>query len=841
MPDTTQFAVNAADPAVLEDPTIAWAIGKLDRATPGTSAAQSPVAIRLALDASDGYRADRDEAGMVITGGAAAVGHALTDLAMAVESGTPPADAAQALAGRAETPAVAIRSIARSFSSVDRDLAWFHDREFWTEYLDWLAQSRFSQFHLALGMQYNYGADRHGATDNYLCFAYPFLLDLDGWEVSAEGVDAEERDRNLATLQYISAETKRRGMSFQLGLWNHAYDYGRDSEHWYPIKGLTPETHAEYSGAALTELLTRCPAIDGLTFRVHYEGGIHDHEHEKFWEKVFAGASAAGRPLMIDMHAKGVDQALIDAVNKPNLTPVLSAKYWAEHQGLPYHQASIRRREEAKPVPPGHEMKAITEFSRRFTRYGYADFLAEDRQTDLIFRVWPGTQKLLLWGDPAQAAGYSRLSTFGGSLGVDVCEPLYFSGRKGSGKQGTRDPYVDPELQLDGHEWRKYRYTYLLWGRLLHNPETAPEVWRRFLRAEYGGAAGAVEGALSPLSRVLPLVTVVHGVGGSNNGNWLEMYVNLPISEKTDPAHYAFDTEAPPVWGTVSPFDPTTFYSINEFASDLIHGSVTARYSPLEVADWIDAMVEAAQPHLEGLRRAPEPDATMRRTLVDCEVLAALGTFFAAKFRAATAYAIFQQAGAVDRLDEALGYYQTARDAYASILDLVDGVYQDDLRFGPEDSEHGHWKSRLPGIDADIANLRVERDSVASNESHAAVPAAPARTAATNVSHTAPVAFERGVPVDLSFSVAPGLKVSRAMLRYRHVDQSKPFEAIQMTEVDGRLAATIGAAYTETNYPLMYFFDIEFEDGTRCFYPGFDTDLANQPYILLHSTAGASA
>ena len=152
-------------------------------------------------------------------------------------------------------------------------------------------------------------------------------------------------------------------------------------------------------------MLTECPDIDGLTFRVHYEGGIPDDRHEIFWRAVFEGANSVGRPLEIDMHAKGVDQALLDAVDLPNLSPVLSAKYWAEHVGLPYHQASIRAKETAKPIPAGHEMKGITEFSRRFTRYGYGDFLREDRTVDLMFRVWPGTQKLLAVGRSGDRGG----------------------------------------------------------------------------------------------------------------------------------------------------------------------------------------------------------------------------------------------------------------------------------------------------------------------------------------------------------------------------------------------------------------------------------------------------
>ena len=48
---------------------------------------------------------------------------------------------------------------------------------------------------------------------------------------------------------------------------------------------------------------------------------------------------------------------------------------------------------------------ALSAGSRSFTRYGYADLMREDRRFDILWRIWPGTQRLLLWGDPVFAAG----------------------------------------------------------------------------------------------------------------------------------------------------------------------------------------------------------------------------------------------------------------------------------------------------------------------------------------------------------------------------------------------------------------------------------------------------
>ena len=627
----------------------------------------------------------------------------------------------------AEQPAVPIRGVVRSFSSVDEDLDWFHDQQFWTDYLTWLAASRFNRFHLALGMQYNYGADRHGATDNYLCFAYPFLFDVDGYDVRAEGVGAVEQKRNLETLRFIAAESKRRGLKFQLGLWNHAYDYGRDSVHRYPITGVGPENHAAYCKAGIARLLTECPDIDGLTFRVHYEGGIPDDSTRSSGGRCSRARTRSAGRWRSTCTPRGSTRPCSTPSTCRTCRAVLSAKYWAEHVGLPYHQASIRAKEAAKPIPAGHEMKGITEFSRRFTRYGYGDFLREDRTVDLMFRVWPGTQKLLAWGDPAIAAGYGRLSTFGGSRGVDLCEPLFFKGRHGSGEPGGRDPYVREDLRLPGNrEWTKYRYSYLLWGRLLYNPDAEPETWRRHLRSTYGAAAADVEDALSPLSRILPLVTVVHGVGGSNNGYWPEVYLNLPISSQVHSDHYAGDTDPPANWGGVSPFDPTTFYAIDEYVAALAGGELSAKYTPLEVASWIEQLVADGEQALDRAKQAADQsDAQVRRVLIDLEVLVRLGRFFAGKFRAAVDYSTYRTTGEVGSLESALRHYRAARDAYAEIPAIVDGVYQPDLRFGIEASEHGHWADRVPAIDADLAALAEELREAAGTQPAAGLPSAP--------------------------------------------------------------------------------------------------------------------
>lgn len=745
-------------------------------------------------------------------------------------------------------PAVPVRGIQRNFSSAHEDSPWFHDRSFWTEYLDHLAAQRFNRFHLAFGMQYNYGTgwESRTATDNYLVFAYPFLLDVPGYGVRAEGVSNDERDRNFEALAYIARETRRRGMSFQLGLWNHAYDFGYDSRHWYPILGIGPESHADYSAAALGLLLERIPEIEGVTFRVHHEGGIHEEGHELFWEKIFNRISRVGRPIEVDMHAKGVDEALIDAAGKPNLRPVISAKYLAEHMGLPYHQASIRPHERRPLNFPGMDtaLTGVTDGDRRFTRYGYADFLSEDRRTDVMFRVWPGTQKLLLWGDPAIASGFGKHSTIGGSRGVEFCEPLTFKGRRGTGEHGRRDPYVRDDLRLGVHDWQKYRYTYVLWGRLLYDPDASPETWQRTLRSDYGEAAGDFETALSSLSRVLPLVTVVHGVSGANNFYSPELYVDLPISDWKLSMHYAWDTPDPKTWEGVSPFDPTTFYSIGEYADDAMAGRLQPKYTPLEVASWIEAMVDAGERALARATVTATATASgpqTRRTIIDLRVLIRLGQFFAGKFRAAVAYALFRRTGDPALLEEAIGTLDAAHAAYAGIATIVRGVYQEDLAFGVGISDRGTWSDRVMAMREDLHLLRRELERVGGKPGGAASPQPEQRSERwiADARFEPAASFDRGAPLEVRLVTADSA-IARAVLRYRHLNQAEDYETAEMERTDNGFAATLPAEYTSSTFPLVYFAEVYSVGHHPVFVPALDETLSNQPYEVVHSSTWAA-
>ena len=113
-----------------------------------------------------------------------------------------------------EKPANRIRSVSRTFASDVEDKGWFNDRAFWQHYFTMLIGHRFNRFNLCLGLGYDFP---RGLRDTYFFFAYPFLVNVPGYNVRATPLADEERDRNLQMLRFASDQAAGAGCSFSLG------------------------------------------------------------------------------------------------------------------------------------------------------------------------------------------------------------------------------------------------------------------------------------------------------------------------------------------------------------------------------------------------------------------------------------------------------------------------------------------------------------------------------------------------------------------------------------------------------------------------------------------------
>ncbi len=738
----------------------------------------------------------------------------------------------------AEQPANSIRSVTRLFTSDVEDKPWYNDRAMWPEYLTMLVTQRFNRFNLCFGIGYDF---LQKVTDAYFLFTYPFLFSLPGYNVRVPQLPDAERDANFAMLKYISEQTVARGLQFQLGLWMHGYEWLNTTNANYTIEGLNKDNHAAYCRDAVRYLLQQCPAISGVTFRVHGESGVTEGSYD-FWKTIFDGVKTCGRKVEIDMHAKGMDQTMTDNAVNTGLPIVISPKYWAEHMGMPYHQADIRALEIPDETHKASDLMKLSAGSRSFLRYGYGDLLKENRPYKVLHRIWPGTQRLLLWGDPVTAAAHAKAFSFCGSDGAEWMEPLSFKGRRGSGIAGGRCAYADASLK-PRWDWEKYLYTFRIFGRMLYNPATPPETWQRYLRKNFGAGAPEVERALANVTRILPTVLTAHAASAGNNMYWPEIYTNQPI---TDPAikNTYTDTPSPKTFGNVTPLDPQLFTGINGFVKDALAGAGNGKYNPVEVAQWLEeysanadeAMAQAEQ------SASGKDKPEYRRMATDVSLQIGLGRFFAAKLRSGVLYAIWEQTGDHSALEKAVAYYRKARTNWAVPAGQAGKAYKTDITAGELPWLRGHWLDRLPAMDEDIANMVRKMEGPQKAATGDAARVAKLVQYATGkptrwqiaCDHKQPAGFTPGSALDLTFNFTK--KPQSAVLYYRHVTQAERYQKAELNWSGTTGKATIPAAYSNAVYPLEYYVVAKNEQGEASMFPGFNKELAGQPYFTVRKS-----
>jgi len=738
-----------------------------------------------------------------------------------------------------ESPSIAVRSIARAFSCEASDKQWFYDKAGWRDYLSMLASNRYNRFALTLGMAYNYPYHHHMIRDVYLKFSYPFLVEVPGFPVRVAGLSADERALNLEMLAFIGREAARRGLAFQLGLWTQHYDFDMADKASHRIEGITNENLAPYCKEALALILKAVPEISGLTFRVHVEGGIEEGDYD-FWKTLFEAVKESGRPIEIDMHAKGLDHEMIEVARASGMPVVVSPKYIAEHMGLPYHPASIRERE-YPPVESANVRETLSKGSRKFLRASYGDLLAKDRDWNVIFRIWPGTQRLLLWADPEMSSGYGRHASLCGAEGVELCEPMFFRGRMGTGVPGARFNYKTNFLSPK-QDWHKYEYHYRVWGRRLFAPDTGLDDCRRFLEAKCGDAGRECEVGLAHASRILPLVTQTHGPSVSNNLYWPEMYTNLAVLGEGPNRPYGHDTDRPVRFGNVSSFDPQLFANAREYVGSIASAKDLRKYNPLDVAEWLEALarnVESQIPLIRSRQAFHTPD--VQRIYIDLRILSGIARFFAEKYRASCWAEAFMVTGLAEAREKAGAHVRLATVAWKEVVDASKDVYQEDLSFGIQHYMRGHWAQRLHDIEKEALDLESWRegdDPSAPSPDESGKPYLDALklwvpTLSRVLPVTYPEVFTAGQEILIQIEC---LQTEDApVLHYRHVNQAERWNEIPMTAETGRYCARIPAEYTQSAFHLQ-FYVTALEGNTVVLSPGLEKTLSNQPYLTILQT-----
>jgi hypothetical protein len=219
-----------------------------------------------------------------------------------------------------------------------------------------------------------------------------------------------------------------------------------------------------------------------------------------------------------------------------------------------------------------------------------------------------------------------------------------------------------------------------------------------------------------------------------------------------------------------------------------------------------------------------------------------LGQFFAAKIRSSLLFVIYEQTGSPEAGRLALASYQKARTAWVTMAQRAKGVYIADVSYGNIPQRKGHWIDRIPGIDTDLAAMeaKIKDGSIKSTGDPARASAAiravtikPHRVSA-GCSHTVATSFHPGQALPMTLHLTgSGDKPSAGKLFYRHVNQAERWKSVPMQKNQQTYTAEIPGEYTNSPYPLQYYFELS-NESSAWFYPAFNVTLSNQPYYALY-------
>lgn len=729
-----------------------------------------------------------------------------------------------------ESPQNAVRGVDRYLLG-HLDDQWFKSEEFWRYLLARMARARFNRFCLILGFD-----------TAYMSPPYPFFIGSANYpDVQVRGLSKEGRGENLSALRRLGALCHYYGMKFVLAAWQQR-PWTTAQEQLVlnlpqDVRGL-----ADYCHEGIKNLIAAVPEIDIVQFRVNHESGVGDQvSAEDFWNRcadaVADAAAETGRPLVLDLRAKGLTESMIAHAFSRGLPVEVPTKFWCEHAALPYHLSVMRSEELARLDNFNHSR-----------RYSFADMLRKPRFYDVIYRLWNyGSTNLFLWGDADYARRFSLSCGLSGSAGFQINTPLSLKYGHALSHKKPWDTFIKEELRYGRWEDERFWMWYTAFGRLGYNPNTDPGVWRDEFADHFGAAGGSLEKALAAASKIVPLVTAVHMPVHPSLRYWTEMNTGWALFAENNlnkPQPYDFTTGI--TYGSAEPGDHGLFYGIDEYVKDFLAGKLAGKYSPLQAALWLDNLAAETGRHLslaEGTIEAGKDGAEYRAMKVDLSMLGDFARYHASKIRAACALAFWRAGDEAAYLQDALALLNSAIGFWESLAEKGRANYYHDLDFSSAGSEtrRGTWGDLTRELLADRESLRgllKSKGLEAGDRLFGAYVPAPPPAESRGMSARFPGSAKAGEALKIEAAFSSFGEIEAApVLHYRHTDQTEGlFHREVMIPGAGGYAAVIPAEYVSPEWDLQIYITIQGAAGSCSIYPGIYHPVYPYPYHVITVT-----
>jgi hypothetical protein len=613
---------------------------------------------KVGTAAAQSYRIRRDGTKLTVIG-ADAVGamYGGLDVAEAIRTGT-----LDTLADSEHKPHIARRGIkfnipldlrTPSYSdcadAAQANIPEMWEREFWTGFLDAMARHRYNVLSLW---------SLHPFPSMVKVPEFPEVALNDVWRTKAKlddtfsfsGSDmvrpemlAEHEvvkkitiDEKIAFWRWMMQQAADRGIQVYVFTWN-VFTFGAEGKHGI-TKDMGNEITKKYFRASVREMVKTYPLLAGMGITAG-EGMPHDMD------------SKVKEAWLWDTYGEGVRDALKDDPKRE--FRMIHRFHWTA-------QGDILDAFKDYPGPFDFSFKYSVAHMYSIPKPPFIQPLLENlapgRKTWLTVRN--DDIYTFRFGDPAYAREYiANIPPADKIAGFYMGPDGYTWGRDFL----ERNPAPGMRPLVMEKQW----YSFMLWGRLAYDPSLPGSHFERALAARHPKASPPhLFRALHGASQVMPLTT--RFFWGDIDLKW---FPEACWSHRRSQGK-GFYTVRHFMEGSAMP--GANVLNIRDWRKRLTTRQPMTEATPLEIAAALEGAAAESFAALEKLRDPAKQDTELQKTVNDCEALAWLGRYYAAKIRGACALALFdassdkhEHAAALRHLGYALAHWKN----YADIRD----------------------------------------------------------------------------------------------------------------------------------------------------------------------------
>lgn len=689
----------------------------------------------------------------------------------------------------------------------------FYDKHFWIQYFDMMARDRLNMLEILFGYE----------NGGFMAPCYPYFFQVEGYpKVTMRDITPEQQARNVSTMKWVIRMAHERGIGIRLGIWDHIYRGGvqaggnpafkYDKNHPLPwqVTGLDSTNLNAYTKAAFTKFLKTFPSLDAILFKTNNESGLKEDELQAFSMNFFKTAKEVAPHLMIDIHAKGLTDTLIQSAIRMGLKFRIAPKFWMEQMGLPFSPTHINREDQHN------------------RRQGYADLLRYPQKYQMLWKLWNGgSNRVFLWGDPEYVRRFAASCHVYNSDAFEVYEPL-------ATKMEAQDHYAKPFQLLKApyrfyrYEFERYWYFFQTFGLVSYDPNTPQDVWDMEFNNRFGESAGPlIQSALNEASWVLPRIVAC-----------CYPYSFFPTTSAWPEKQRLGDL---PLYASAEGSDLQQFASFDEEAQVLLGTLETAKTLPSTTSAWLARLstdVRQKVAEAEKLFKTTN-NKEFNSTVVDLNMLSYLALYHSRRIPAAVYYRLFLHTQNPSLLDSAIAHEESAIMAWQQLVLAAGDMYADTILIGKKPLS-GHWRDELVLLNRGLKKLKEQRANFKHNGKVGAAVYYKADSSTDHavyftVRHHAIDTAAVGKPIIIKIQISAPAGIKWVRLRYRAMDQYKDFEMLPMTR-DGEgseFSATIPAKNIDPHFDLMYLIEMMDNNGNGFIYPDFNKET---PYKIIHLT-----